>query len=81
VTGCWVETGGPPIAGPPRRRGFGTRLLERALARDLGPGAAVELRFQPAGLYAAIRFAPGGNAAVAVDRRAVREEAGSGRQE
>jgi two-component sensor histidine kinase len=33
----WAEAGGPPVAGPPARRGFGTRLLERGLARDLGP--------------------------------------------
>jgi two-component sensor histidine kinase len=52
----WVEAGGPPVASPPERRGFGTRLLERALAQDLGPGAAVELRFEPAGLHARIRF-------------------------
>ena len=54
----WVESGGPPIAEPPTRRGFGTRLLERALARDLGTGAAVELHFEPEGLRASIRFAP-----------------------
>ena len=47
----WTEAGGPRVAGPPERRGFGTRLLERGLARDLGPGSAVELRFEPAGLH------------------------------
>jgi PAS domain S-box-containing protein len=30
----WLETGGPPVA-PPRRRGFGSRLIEQALAGDL----------------------------------------------
>jgi two-component sensor histidine kinase len=55
----WTETGGPPVARPPDRRGFGTRMLERGLAMDLGPGSAVELRFEPAGLRVAIRFAPG----------------------
>jgi two-component sensor histidine kinase len=30
----WMETGGPPVA-PPRRRGFGSRLIERSLAQDL----------------------------------------------
>ena len=34
----WTEAGGPPLAGPPARRDFGTRLLERGLAHDLGPG-------------------------------------------
>jgi two-component sensor histidine kinase len=64
VVACWVETGGPAIAAPPQRSGFGTRLLERALARDLGPGAAIELRFHPAGLYAVIRFTPDGASGV-----------------
>jgi two-component sensor histidine kinase len=54
----WVETGGPPLAGPPARRGFGTRLLERGLAQDLGPGSSVELRFDPDGLRAALHFLP-----------------------
>ncbi|MFC7478268.1 sensor histidine kinase [Dankookia sp. GCM10030260] len=54
----WVESGGPAIAGMPTRRGFGTQLLERALARDLGTGAAVELRFEPDGLRAYVRFVP-----------------------
>jgi len=31
----WTERGGPPVR-PPERRGFGTRLLERGLAGDLG---------------------------------------------
>ncbi len=55
----WAETGGPPLAGPPARRGFGTRLLERGLAQDLGPGSSVELRFEPAGLHAVLRFKAG----------------------
>ncbi|MBL6077924.1 hypothetical protein JMJ56_07905 [Belnapia sp. T18] len=49
---------GPPVVQPPERRGFGTRLLERALAHDLGLGSAVALRFEPAGLLAAVRFPP-----------------------
>jgi two-component sensor histidine kinase len=54
----WAETGGPPLDGPPARRGFGTRLIERGLARDLGPGSSVELRFEPSGLRALIRLVP-----------------------
>ncbi|MDO9714205.1 sensor histidine kinase [Paracraurococcus lichenis] len=54
----WVEAGGPRLAGPPIRRGFGIRLLERAIAQDLGPGAQVELHFEPEGLHAAFRFFP-----------------------
>ena len=30
----WQETNGPPVS-PPRRRGFGSRLIEQALAGDL----------------------------------------------
>ncbi|MDO9711878.1 sensor histidine kinase [Paracraurococcus lichenis] len=52
----WCEVGGPPVRGPPPRRGFGVRLLERALARDLGPGGIVTLDFDPGGVRAGIRF-------------------------
>ena len=31
----WEEVGGPPVR-PPERRGFGTRLIERGVAADLG---------------------------------------------
>ncbi len=44
----WVERGGPPIAGPPARRGFGLRMLERGLAMQAGMRA--DLRFEPEGL-------------------------------
>ena len=44
----WVESGGPPVAGPPAQRGFGTRLLERGLARELG--GTVQLHFLPEGV-------------------------------
>jgi two-component sensor histidine kinase len=43
----WRETGGPPVA-PPRRRGFGSRLIERSLSRDLR--GEVTLQFEPTGL-------------------------------
>ncbi|MBP0447257.1 PAS domain S-box protein [Roseomonas sp. SSH11] len=54
----WTELGGPAVVRPANRRGFGTRLLERGLARDLGSGSRVELRFEPAGLRASILFTP-----------------------
>lgn len=47
----WTESGGPPVA-QPARRGFGVRLLERALGADLG--GEVKLRFEPAGLVCEI---------------------------
>ena len=58
ATLVWREVGGPRLAGRPERRGFGTRLLEQAVARDLGPGAQVTLEFGACGLQAAIRLAP-----------------------
>jgi PAS domain S-box-containing protein len=50
----WVERGGPPVAGPPSRRGFGLRLLERGLAAQAGVGA--DLRFEPEGLRCTLRL-------------------------
>jgi PAS domain S-box-containing protein len=32
----WVERGGPPAAGPPSERGFGSRVLDGTLRRQLG---------------------------------------------
>ncbi len=43
----WEEIGGPPVE-VPARTGFGTRLLERALARELG--GKVDLVFAPSGV-------------------------------
>lgn len=43
----WKESGGPAVE-PPSRTGFGTQLLERAIARELA--AQVQLRFLPRGV-------------------------------
>jgi PAS domain S-box-containing protein len=51
----WTESGGPPTS-PPRHKGFGTRLLERGLPAELGPGASVRLDYPPEGFRAEIRF-------------------------
>ena len=48
----WREGGGAAVA-PPSRRGFGSRLLERGVARELG--GQVSLDFAPGGLVCAIR--------------------------
>lgn len=40
----WAEEGGPAVS-PPTRRGFGSRLIERNLARDLD--GAVAIAFDP----------------------------------
>jgi PAS domain S-box-containing protein len=43
----WSEQGGPPVP-PPARRGFGSRMIERGLAAELGGTA--ELLFRPEGV-------------------------------
>jgi two-component system CheB/CheR fusion protein len=47
----WVETGGPSVA-PPKKRGFGTRMIERGLAQDLG--GQVILDFAETGIVCTI---------------------------
>ena len=47
----WTESGGPPVT-PPVRRGFGTRLIERGLAGQVG--GEVDLSFTREGLAFAI---------------------------
>jgi len=48
---AWRESGGPSVS-PRRRRGFGSRLLERSLASDLD--GEVHLAFEPSGLVCMI---------------------------
>jgi two-component sensor histidine kinase/PAS domain-containing protein len=47
----WRESGGPPVD-PPTRRGFGSILVERGLAREMG--GQVKMDFQPTGLVCTI---------------------------
>jgi CheY-like chemotaxis protein len=47
ITLCWRESGGPPVA-PPQRRGFGSTLIEQALAMETDGRATV--RYLPAGV-------------------------------
>jgi two-component sensor histidine kinase len=47
LTLTWHERGGPRVT-LPATRGFGSRLLERGLANELG--GEVEMRFEPSGL-------------------------------
>lgn len=47
----WQESGGPAVT-PPRRKGFGSRLIEGGLARDLD--GEVRLDYDPAGLICQI---------------------------
>src|SRR6201999_4410462 len=39
----WEELGGPTVA-PPSRSGFGTRMIERALAAEFGGSAEIDYR-------------------------------------
>ena len=47
----WLEKGGPPVR-QQRQRGFGTDLIEKIVAHELGHG--IELRFDPAGVRCAM---------------------------
>jgi PAS domain S-box-containing protein len=47
----WSERGGPPVT-PPTRKGFGSRLIERGLAAELG--GSVELAYPPEGVVCTI---------------------------
>lgn len=49
----WIESGGPKVE-TPNRRGFGHRLIERNIGRDLR--GEVALQFEPSGLQCSIRF-------------------------
>ncbi len=48
----WREQGGPQVARHPEDSGFGTRMLKRALAAELG--GEVELTYRPTGLVCTI---------------------------
>ncbi len=47
----WRESGGPPVV-PPTRQGFGSRLIEHALSRDLD--GKTRLEFDPGGVRCSI---------------------------
>ncbi len=47
----WRESGGPPVVAP-TRRGFGSRLIERSLARDLD--GSVSIAFETSGIVCTI---------------------------
>ncbi|MBJ6124888.1 PAS domain-containing sensor histidine kinase [Microvirga splendida] len=47
----WQESGGPTVQ-PPARQGFGSRLIERSLARELNGNVRIE--FDPAGVLCTV---------------------------
>lgn len=55
----WIERGGPPIAAPPDREGFGTYLVGTAFSSDSIPGDVVR-HYAPDGLEATLHFTPDG---------------------
>lgn len=48
----WQERGGPPVLAPPRRRGFGSRVIEITVRSQLG--GRLEQRWEPTGLVVEI---------------------------
>ncbi len=50
----WIERGGPP-ASPPRRRGFGSKLIEASAKRELKGNVSFD--YAPEGFQCVIRFA------------------------
>ena len=51
----WQERGGPPVE-PPKQKGFGSNLIERALQAGLG---TTRLEFNPQGLACTLNIALG----------------------
>ena len=50
----WRERGGPPLSGPPSRRGFGSSVVEATIRRQLGGQVAFD--WDPAGLCCELRI-------------------------
>lgn len=50
----WTERGGPTVGPRPARVGFGTRLIERSLAAELGGAATLD--FNPEGLRCSMQL-------------------------
>ena len=51
----WSETGGPPVE-KPGHAGFGSTLIEKGFATQMGGTAT--LRFDPKGVTCAMEFSP-----------------------
>lgn len=57
----WKESGGPPVARP-ERRGFGSDLVEKVVARELK--TEIEIDFQPDGVACNLEIPISGNAPI-----------------
>lgn len=51
----WTETGGPPVAGVPSKRGFGSTVIERSLSYEFDADVARD--FAPSGVICTIDLA------------------------
>lgn len=49
---CWTERGGPPVSGPPERRGFGSRFVEATVLDQLS--GSIRRSWDSAGLICEI---------------------------
>ena len=65
----WTERGGPAVAAPPARRGFGSRLLASLAERQLG--GRLDFEWRAEGLHAHLEL-QSKHAAPAAGTRAVR---------
>ena len=75
----WAELGGPPVAGLPDRRGFGTRVVDATVRGQLG--GSVERHWEPGGLVIKVavpvlRIMAGAEATAWADAGAVACESG-----
>jgi two-component sensor histidine kinase len=61
----WAEADGPPVAGPPSRRGFGSRVIEGTVRGQLG--GAVSLSWERTGLICELQVPLRRTPAVAVE--------------
>jgi two-component system, chemotaxis family, CheB/CheR fusion protein len=50
---CWKESGGPPV-NPPKQKGFGSLLIERAIQNQLGQA---QIDYDPRGLVCSMEIA------------------------
>ena len=50
----WVERGGPPVEAPPEQSGFGSKLVRRSIAQQLG--GSIDYDWRPDGLVVTLRL-------------------------
>ena len=50
----WMEQGGPPVTSLPERKGFGSRLVDRSVTRQLG--GSIDYDWSNGGLTATLRL-------------------------